>query len=345
MGDRAGDDVSRGELAAGVERGQEAPPLRIAQQRPLAPHRLGDEERGVRSLHGERGGMELEELEVLERGAGPPGRGEPVPGGHGGVRGVGEELPRTAGGEHGGARPHPDAGAVGREQLGADHLALRDLQVHQGGVLEQGEPAARSLGRPGAGGADQGVLDRAPGRVAAGVEDPGPVVGALEAERAGAVLGAVEDHSAGEELSDRRRALRAQHLHGLRVAEAGTGGEGVAGVRGGAVPGADGPGNAALGAARGALGELALGHQQHVAALGGGQGRGEPRDAGADHEHLGAQRGGLSRHAQRSGTGRAAGRTASMRSSAVQAGSATSGPTVMRLRISPSSSDSSTQAR
>ena len=68
-GDRAGHDVARRELAAriGVER--EPAAVAIHQQRAGAAHRLGDERRRIHPGQLERGGMELEELEVAELGA------------------------------------------------------------------------------------------------------------------------------------------------------------------------------------------------------------------------------------------------------------------------------------
>ena len=336
-GDRPGHDVTGSELGTRIVLRQEASALLIAHHRALPAHRLGDQE-GAGS--GERRGVELIELQVLERGPGPCGGGDPVARGDSRVRGVGEELAGAACRQQRRSRPHHASGPVGRHQLGADHPAVLDPQIHQCRLLAHCDPPLPDR-------RDQGVLDRPSGGVAAGVEDPRPGVGAFEAHRVAAVgpAGPVEGDSEVDQPADGRRPLLAQHAHRGLVAQSRARTQCVPGVGGGGVGGVERSGDAALGVTRRPLAELRLGHQQDVGGAGGTQRRRQPGDPGADHQQVGVH---LvpGAHAQRSEvvvTG--AGFAASMRSSARRAGWATSSPTVMRLMTSPASSDSSAQAR
>ena len=93
-------DVARGELV------DEPLALGVAQQRPVAPQRLGQQGPG----HGgmvQRRRVELEELEVGHRHPGPQGHGDPVPGGLGRVGRHRVELARAPRGQHHLAWPAP----------------------------------------------------------------------------------------------------------------------------------------------------------------------------------------------------------------------------------------------
>ena len=92
------------------------------------------------------------------------------------------------------------------------------------------------LGRPLDRG-DQRALDLGAGGVAAGVRDPVAVVAALAGQRQLAVGVVVEVGAERDQLADRLGALGDQHPHGLEVAGAGAGDQGVALVLLGGVPG------------------------------------------------------------------------------------------------------------
>ena len=102
-GDGSGHDVARSQLAPGVGIEREAVPVPVHQEGAGAAHRLGDERRGVDAGKLERGGVELEELEVAELGAGPVRQRPAVGGGHLGVGGDRVQLAHAAGGQHDGA--------------------------------------------------------------------------------------------------------------------------------------------------------------------------------------------------------------------------------------------------
>ena len=78
---------------------------------------------------------------------------------------------------------------------------------------------------------------------------------------------AVEGRRPGDEVANARRAFRAEDLDGVEAAEAGAGAQGVRDVLGDAVVVSHGGGDAALGVARVALGELCLGDQRDPVAL------------------------------------------------------------------------------
>ena len=75
-GDGAGDDVARSQLAAGIGIERESVPVAVHQHGARAAHGLGDERSGVDAGQLERGGMELEELDVAELARRP---GAPAP--------------------------------------------------------------------------------------------------------------------------------------------------------------------------------------------------------------------------------------------------------------------------
>ena len=89
-------------------------PVGVAEEGPVPAQRLGEQRPG----HGrmmQRGRVELHELHVGHRHAGPQGHGQPVGGGLGRVGGHREQLAGPAGGQHGVVGPHLDDPAVGVE--------------------------------------------------------------------------------------------------------------------------------------------------------------------------------------------------------------------------------------
>ena len=136
-----------------------------------------------------------------------------------------------------------------------------------------------------------------------------------------------------------------QDVHRLAIAERTARGQRIPAVQGGGVAGAECRGDAALGVPRIGVLEHVLGHQRDAASMVDGvQGGDEPRDPAADDDDLGRGHDACSHPAATAGEA-SGGLAASIRSRARRAGSATSSGTVMRLRTSPSTSPSSTQAR
>ena len=276
-GDRARDDVARAQLGHGVLARHEPVPAGVAQHRPLAPHRLAHQrERAV--AEGERGGVELHQLEVGQRRAGPGGQGRAVGRRPGGVGGARVEPAHAARGERHRprrARARPPVGA-GRPEAGRAAVAHQHLD----GALALGELDARVGPQRGRERGD----DVGPGRVAAGVHDARRRVGAL-ARQPQPSAAAVEGHPAGEQLGDLGRPLAADGGGGVGVAEAGPGRERVAQVRLDRVAAVHGRRDAALGAPRAAVPEGALGDDHDRPGLGGPEGQEGARDAAADHDH------------------------------------------------------------
>ena len=334
----AGHHVAGGELRARVHVLEVAPARAVPQHRALPADGLGDQEA---ARGGEGGRVELHELQVRHGGARPQGRGDAVTGGHGRIGGVGVELSGPAGREHHGVRgqfvePVPgtrqDEGP-GRAAAWAEH------EVDQHGV-PQDRQAPGGLGRQRGG--EEGALDLAAGRVAAGVQDPGHGVGALETLEPGGVRSgrAVEGHTARHELVDGGRRVAHEHAHGVVVARPRPRGEGVLDVQLLGVAGLAGRERGrhgrdpALRAGRAGLVEGVLAQQRHVETVArGAQGRGEAGDAAAHHEHA--------RCRVRAHRGSAA----SIRSSATSASRAVAASTEIRLITRPATSSSSTHAR
>ncbi len=221
-GDGARHHVARAELGHGVHVGHEPPPAGVAQDRALAAHGLAHQ--GQRPVaQGERRGVELHQLEVGQRGAGPGREGRPVGRRPGGVGRARVEPAHAARGQRDGARgalAHAPVRADGAQPGGAP-VADEDL----GGPLALGELDARVGAQRGR----QRRHDVGPGRVAAGVHDAGRRVGAL-AREAQPAAAAVEDDPAREQLGHLRRPLPADRRRRLGVAQPRAGLQGVAQV-------------------------------------------------------------------------------------------------------------------
>ncbi len=252
----------------------------VAQVGALAAQRLGDELHGLLAGHGQPRGVELHELEVADGGAGAVGHGDAVAGGDRRVGGASVHLPGAAGGEHrhhGDVEREPAVGEVQRER--ADAAAVDREQVDDELVLVELHAAAHA-GRLG-----ERARDLAAGGVAAGVHDPRQRVGALAPEHDLAV-DLVEPRADLHELAHAVRALVHEDAHGLLVAEARAGGDGVLEVQLGRILLADGRGDAALREERGRLLEGGLGEQADAPAARGADGGREAGDAAAEHEDV-----------------------------------------------------------
>ncbi len=272
--DGAGHDVARGQLLARVVADHEGLARLVAKDPALAAERLGDEEAlgvGVE----EAGGVELEELHVGDRGAGPVAHGHAVAGRHVGVGRVEVDLPGAAGGEHGHrGGDGPDAAGGPVDDVGAERpvrsgragpLAGDDVD---GDLVLLDADAGRRAGR------QHLLLDLLAGGVL-GVGHPAARVAALpgEVEPVGGLP--VELDPQGLEPADPLRGLLDRHLDRVEVAQSGAGDEGVLDVEREGVVGPQHRGHPALGVLGVALLAVALGEDEHAPVTGRLQGEGE----------------------------------------------------------------------
>ena len=272
--DRAGHLVARCELL------DEALPLGVEQRGALAPDRLGDQEALAARDTDDRGGVELDELEIGQRGAG--GVGEQQPDAER-ARRVGRARPqrgRAARGQHG--RPGADRPPV----LEGDP----DAAALVGGRPQRGGARALEHQDPGLGDDDGRELadDAAARRAAAGVRDAAAPVATLQAQRQRALLVDVEDHAELPQVGDGAWRLADQDVGGGPAHGAPAGDLGVPPVQIGCVVGAERGGQPPLGPVGGGLRERRGRDEHDVGALAGGGQRGvEAGTAGADDAHVG----------------------------------------------------------
>ena len=153
-------------------------PSRVAQQRAVAAQRLGEQ----RARHGrvvQRRRVELDELDVGHRHAGPQRHGDAVAGRLGRVGGDREELAGAAGGQHHVVGPHLDRPCARRRASGHARPTQRPPSTSRSRANQPSSTAPAGA----VGGVDQGPLDLGPGGRAAGVHDRGRRVAALAGER------------------------------------------------------------------------------------------------------------------------------------------------------------------
>jgi len=200
-------------------------PLAIQQHAPFAAHRFRDQKAGG-PFQLERGGMELEELQVFHRGTGLPGQGDALTTGLGRVGGVGEQMAAATAGQHhrSGANPvqlvaiehlHAAAALVLHPQLGDPHPAA----MHQ----------VRACIHP----ITQHLHQRAAGAVLH-MQHPVMAVGCLEGGGQLRAI-AVEGHPQPQQSIHAVRGQGHQLAHGIAIAQSGTGADRVLGVAAGAV--------------------------------------------------------------------------------------------------------------
>ena len=197
--------------------------------------------------------MELHELDVGDRHAGPQRHGQSVAGGLGRIGGDGEDLSGTTGGQHGVGGPHLDRPTV----EGHRHHAPAPATLHQ--EVER-EPFLEDRGGGRTGGVDQGPLHLGPGGRTPCVDDARSRVAALARQGQRTARLTVEDGPHGDQLVNPRGSLVDQHTHGIGIAQPGAGGQGVGEVEvGGVLVATQDRGHTALGPAGGGLGQLGLG--------------------------------------------------------------------------------------
>ncbi len=271
--DAPGHDVARSQLGAGVVPCHERLAAMIAEQGAVAAQRLGDQEaRGAGA--GEGGGVKLEELQVGNHRPRAEGQGDPVARRDRGIRGARVELAGASGGQHhrlgleGVSAGQPDAAA----------RATLDDQLRDEGTIVHVDAAL-------ADGASEGELDVPAGGVAARVEHAGHGVGAFARVGESAVLG-VEMDAEADQVGHPIGGLAREHAHRLRITQVGARAERVRLVELPGVAGADGGRDTALRIPGGALLEVGLGDDQHVAnpRLPSPEGGEQSGDATSDHD-------------------------------------------------------------
>jgi hypothetical protein len=270
-GDGPGDDIAGGEVGQGVLGGHEGHTGLVAQAGALSPQGFRQQRPGHHRVV-QRGGVELDELDVGHGGAGGKGHGDAVAGGQRRVGGDREQLTGAAAGQHHG---------VGLEAEGcAGVVEAFDAPAAPGGHDEPGdEPVLADLDSGADDGGEEGPFDLEAGGVPAGVDHPGGGVAAFPGECEGAARRLVEDGPDGHQLTQRLGTLGAQDAYRLRVAEAATGGDRVGEVQLWGVRVGQGGGDTPLRVAGGRRGQLSLGHQHHAV-----PGRGEAeRDRQTGH--------------------------------------------------------------
>ena len=162
---RARHHVARAQLAAGVGVEREAAAVPLHQVRARAAHGLGDERSRVDAGQPERGGMELQELEVAQLRAHLVRKRPAVAGGAKRVGGDGVDLSHSAGREHDGARRNAERPALRVERHGAHHPIVLAHQTPHFRVLENGDLGQVSRHRR------EAAHQLGAGAVAVGVQD------------------------------------------------------------------------------------------------------------------------------------------------------------------------------
>ena len=271
------------ELAARVGIQREPVALAVDQDGAGASNRFGDERRRVDVGKLERGGMELEELDVPELGAGAVGERPAVRRGDPRIGGDRVELSHTAGGQHDRGRRDGPARAVRPDHRHTDRSSRVDPDRGHLGVLHQLDH------RMGANHLRQAADQRRARAVAARVDDPRPRVGRLQPEPEPAVRAPIEPGPQGQKLVNPSRTFTCKDANGFGVGQAVAGGHGVGGVLAGAVSGSEGHGDAALGPRAGAVGQRLLGENDRALPLRREPPRGpEPCDARTDDHGAGS---------------------------------------------------------
>ena len=118
----------------------EALAMRVEQPRAFAAQRLGDQE-ARRSFDMQRGGMELDELQIADLRAGAIGHRHAIAGRHVGIGGVQKNVAQPAGSQQDGARVHGVEARFAVPQERAGH-AIVEKQIDGRGVT-----AKRHIGK------------------------------------------------------------------------------------------------------------------------------------------------------------------------------------------------------
>ena len=240
----------------------------------------------------QRGGVELDHLEVGDRHAGAQGGGDAVAGRLGRVGGHREHLAGPAGRHQHGSSPHLDGAVVAVEHPDPDAAAALHEEVDH-------EAALVARHRRPADGLDERPLDLDAGGRAAGVHHPGQLVAAFAGQLELTGVVPVEPGAELDQVAHPVGSLVDQDPHRVSVAQPAARGEGVGEVQVGRVgrP-AERGGDAALGPPGGGPVQRALGEHgdPEPVTLGGADRCREPGDAGPEHEQVRGDLGGCGAH-------------------------------------------------
>ena len=191
---------------------------RVEENGARPPQGLGEQRQrlaGDRPLRQQRGGVELDELQVGQGGTGAGGDGHAVAGVLHRIGGFPPEIAGTAGGEDDPVGVNVDPAVIGRKSDQTGHPAAVDDQIDRKAVVDQvdGWRAGRLL--------HQRLDQQAAGGIAAGVDDPAAAVGGFAAESQRARRRPVERHPGIHQVTDRRRPFRRQQQCHPGVGKAG----------------------------------------------------------------------------------------------------------------------------
>ena len=293
--DRAADEVARRELLHRVRGFEEALAVAVAQHGAGAAQRLADQE-ARRAGDVERGRVELHELAVDQPRAGAEAQRVAVAAGAGRVGRLAVDLAGAAGGDDDRARLDrrspscPTGGSPGcrsagrRRRRSGPSRSTRSRTNTCGRTVTRGcscsaRTSARCTSRPVA----APLLCTTRGWVWPPSRDRSSVP-------SGSSPSAVEARAEVLQPGERVGAAVDDRAHDVLVGDAGTDPQRIGHVRLDAVVGQLHDGDAALRPRGVGLVEVALGDEQDLGAfVGGAQRRGGPGDAGADHQHVGAQ--------------------------------------------------------
>ncbi len=294
--DGAGDDVSGGQLGAGIETGHEALAVGQQQARPLATQRLRDQKRPCLRVI-EAGRVKLHEFHVGHTASGAPGHGDAVTGGDVRIAGVEIDLVGAAGGDDDEARQEGfDPSSPSIEHVGTETaVALACAQTGTGTQMPRGDEIHRDMllveAHIGTG-ADprlQGGGDGPAGCVR-GVHHPPMAMTSLAGEviaaRGAIFLAAREGYPLVQQPADIVGAVLHHAAHHTGIAESGPGPQGVLDVGVQRILGVEDGRDAPLGVQGAPFGQLPLGDHRHREVGAQSQGQAEARCAAAEDQDV-----------------------------------------------------------
>ncbi len=283
-----GDDVTRGQILEVMVASHEGMTVAPAQNRPLATHRLGNQEAfGVRVIQG--GGVKLHELHVGNGRPGTIGHGDPVTGSDIGIAGIEIDLAGAPGRQHGNRCAEGlDRAAGDVEYVGAETVVGSDpppLHLGFGDQIDGDVPFVKTNVGVSEDRLHQGPLDLLAGFVF-GVVDAPLAVAPLAGQVVITGFSPGETYAEGDQFGDCRRTVLYHQADDRLVGEPGSGFHGVANMLGKGIVSRGNRGDAALRQAGGGGGDVALGDQGNLAMVGNLQGVGKTGNAAADHQKI-----------------------------------------------------------
>ena len=278
-GDGARHHVAGRQVAGGVRAVHESLAVRVDQAPTFATQRLGQEE-SRRARHAQHRRVELHELEVGHARARQERHGHPVAARDERVRGLSKQMARAAGGDERAPRAHRGRHAVAVDERRAHARAVLQIERQRQRVLEHADAGVGRHAAP------QHPADLAARGVARMEHAPHAVRG-LAAQRRPALRVAIEGRAPLHQLGHVPRTVGDQRVHGPRIAEAVSRGDGVACVKLRGVIGAHRRGDAALCVPGVALARMGLAEDGNLPDRGQRERGALSRHAAADHQKVG----------------------------------------------------------